>query len=635
MSADMSCHRVFGVSPTPHQHRRATVRRLSRFTQVLAVVMLLLCSTAAAAQTTLAGLTIVGVDREGPDLVTLLAAARPPSQPGTDDELSLSDFGVVEDGQVRSAETQRVLADQLEVALLLDITQELEPQVQAAIRSAAVEFLLQLPDTARVAVIGSGGAPVAGELTAPGTAIVQVGEVAEGSQSMVRDAVTTAAALEPEDDENRRVVVALSAGPGATSGQSVQAAADDLASAGAVFYGVALTETGGDRAVLNGLAQAAGGEVLVAAEAEDLVSVYDRIARDLSNLYEVAYQPAAAGTATVTLAVESPVLRAEATRSVPARPGTAASADVAGAGSTSDPAQETAPDPAAADAPDAAAQATTPPLGGGALAPTLTAIGVLLAAVALAGAGLGLRRRQRPSANPSSGPAIRAAARRRTARKPIDTQTAMPVVRKEAERRWTEERKRATASRRAGSVVALAPARTIRLPEARRPNRVIRLPEPSQSLAPELGPPVPRTAGPRTLQLPTPDPRFDAAVYQQPLHDALVGHLVTRVWGIGPRFAEAAGTFSGQRVTAVQARGPHLLVTFSGGDLVLHTQLGPGADWAVYPAGAPWQRPRRLARATIETATAAAVCFSPRVCELLRVDQVRSDPVLAASLRGR
>ncbi len=342
------------------------MHQLSRGGQALLLALLALpCFLpAAAAQTPDPGVAVVGVDRQGPNLVTLVAAVRPPS--GARGDRAVPSFRVVEEGQVQPDEAQRVPANRLEVALLLDLPED-EPSAQSAIRGAAVEFLLQLPDTARVAVVG-GETPGAAELTAPATAIVQVGEVAEGPQRMVRDGVRSAATLQREDDENRRVVVAVSANPDPASRRSVQSAANDLAAAGAAFYGVVFEQTEGNRAALDGLAEAAGGEVLVAAQAAELVSVYDRIARDLTNLYEVAYEPAAAGRSAVSLAVESTGFRAEVTRTVPAQSGTALDLSRGDGDGT---ATETARNPA------------TQASGSGLLAPALAVVAGVLGAAAL------------------------------------------------------------------------------------------------------------------------------------------------------------------------------------------------------------------------------------------------------------
>src|SRR4051812_8239548 len=72
----------------------------------------------------------------------------------------------------------------------------------------------------------------------------------------------------------------------------------------------------------------------------------------------------------------------------------------------------------------------------------------------------------------------------------------------------------------------------------------------------------------------------------------------------------------GTMVTKVEARGKHLLIRFSGGD-VLHTHMQMTGSWHVYPAGERWRRPARQARLVLTCGERTAVCFNAPVIELL------------------
>src|SRR5438046_8553560 len=61
-------------------------------------------------------------------------------------------------------------------------------------------------------------------------------------------------------------------------------------------------------------------------------------------------------------------------------------------------------------------------------------------------------------------------------------------------------------------------------------------------------------------------------------------------------------------VTEVEARGKHLLIRFSGGD-VLHTHMRMTGSWHVYPAGERWRRPAWQARLVLTCGERTAVCF--------------------------
>lgn len=86
---------------------------------------------------------------------------------------------------------------------------------------------------------------------------------------------------------------------------------------------------------------------------------------------------------------------------------------------------------------------------------------------------------------------------------------------------------------------------------------------------------------------------------------------------------------SGTRVRSVEARGKHLLIAFDDGH-VLHTHMQMSGSWHVYGPGQRWRRPRRQARALLETRDAVAVCFNAPVVELLRERDVARHPRLGA-----
>lgn len=84
----------------------------------------------------------------------------------------------------------------------------------------------------------------------------------------------------------------------------------------------------------------------------------------------------------------------------------------------------------------------------------------------------------------------------------------------------------------------------------------------------------------------------------------------------------------GHRAEAVEARGKHLLVRFSGG-LTLHTHMRMTGSWHVYPAGRPWRRPEQQARVVLEAGERVAVCFNAPVVELLASREELAHPGLA------
>jgi endonuclease-8 len=115
------------------------------------------------------------------------------------------------------------------------------------------------------------------------------------------------------------------------------------------------------------------------------------------------------------------------------------------------------------------------------------------------------------------------------------------------------------------------------------------------------------------------------------LSPALVGRRVTSLRLASPALVSAARRHrvEGSTVVAVEARGKHLLVRFSTG-VALHTHLGMAGSWHLYRAGSRWRQPAHLARVVIDAEGVVAVCFVPRVVELIPEKDEPAHPTLTA-----
>ena len=72
----------------------------------------------------------------------------------------------------------------------------------------------------------------------------------------------------------------------------------------------------------------------------------------------------------------------------------------------------------------------------------------------------------------------------------------------------------------------------------------------------------------------------------------------------------------GQQLLSIEARGKHLLMHFEQGE-ALHSHMGMTGAWHLYHAGEPWKKPQRRAAITLHFDQTIAVCFSPKLLELL------------------
>ena len=107
-------------------------------------------------------------------------------------------------------------------------------------------------------------------------------------------------------------------------------------------------------------------------------------------------------------------------------------------------------------------------------------------------------------------------------------------------------------------------------------------------------------------------------------------------WLSGRQITAARCVFSGfpaarvigATVESVDAKGKHLLVRLSTGDII-HTHMRMTGSWHVYEYADQWRRPDHEARLVVEAGDRVAVCFNAPVVELLKPGGDREHPAIA------
>jgi endonuclease VIII len=113
------------------------------------------------------------------------------------------------------------------------------------------------------------------------------------------------------------------------------------------------------------------------------------------------------------------------------------------------------------------------------------------------------------------------------------------------------------------------------------------------------------------------------------LHKVLAGHLVTRFETAYAHIdrVNVDTPIAGQTVEQCEARGKHILMFFSGGQ-ILRTHMRMNGSWHVYRPGERWWRGPHAMRIRVETADWVAVAFDVPVAEFVTLKQLEtSDPV--------
>ncbi len=113
------------------------------------------------------------------------------------------------------------------------------------------------------------------------------------------------------------------------------------------------------------------------------------------------------------------------------------------------------------------------------------------------------------------------------------------------------------------------------------------------------------------------------------LRPVLVDQVITdaKAWEVRRGPSIDAESLVGKRVTAVEAIGKHLLVTFED-RRVIHSHLGMTGSWHVYAHDEPWRKPAQRAALRLGTESHVVVNFSPKLIEIASRSRVLGDSYL-------
>lgn len=280
---------------------------------VAALALLLLVAAPAAAQTdpdtiVVSATPVVAEGERGPQVtVTVVAPAALAGQP-----LDSTAFRLTEDGQPRPVRTERLPGDEQTVVLAVDVSGGMAGDPLAAARSAAADFVAQVQDGVRVALLAVGPVP---ELRVPPTTdtdalLAGIAGLTAGGGTALRDGVGAALDVLAAEPVDSRSLVLLSDGADTASTLTDEAVAERLAGSGVDVTAVALTSPDTDLAALTALAAGAPGSEVLAGDAAGLRRLYAGLAAETGNRYTLTYTPTGDGETEVVVTVETEQLRA-------------------------------------------------------------------------------------------------------------------------------------------------------------------------------------------------------------------------------------------------------------------------------------------------------------------------------------
>ena len=237
-------------------------------------------------------------------------------------DLTAEAFTVTESGESRPVDVTRLPDANLQVVLVLDPS--VPPTVFRSAQGAALDFLLRLPASTRVALISAGAQPqvIFSSAPDPQAAGTAVGRLSPANDRAIYDALLRANDEFRTADQARRTVLVFSGGKDTSSRTTLDEVTKRFAATDTSLFAVELGNGAGDDALAS-IAAEAGGQSMRVGNTE-LVGAYQRVADVLLNQYEVTFQSRSRGdtrlqvdvaadgfTGSSSLAVQFPALEDE------------------------------------------------------------------------------------------------------------------------------------------------------------------------------------------------------------------------------------------------------------------------------------------------------------------------------------
>ena len=239
-------------------------------------------------------------------------------------DLDADDVVVTENGEPIEAEVEALSDDTLDVVLAIDVSGSMAGDPLAQAKVASLQFIDELPSTARVAIVSFGNTADlrSGFTTNRDSSRDAVNALATGGETALYDGIQLSAQQIAASDASRSAVVVLSDGGDTVSGADLDAAVSTLEDTETDFFAVSLQSGEADEAALEALADAAAGSVVAASDPGALAAAYVDLGQRIANQYDIVFESVTdAPTATIAVQVGSSGAEASIEVALPDRPG--------------------------------------------------------------------------------------------------------------------------------------------------------------------------------------------------------------------------------------------------------------------------------------------------------------------------
>jgi tight adherence protein B len=224
-------------------------------------------------------------------------------------DVEVTDVTLLQDGVAVPVEFAGLETEPLELALLMDTSGSMVGEPIAAARSAAIEFVDQVPAGSEIALISFGDeVTIVTEFDSPRTDLIAaIANLTVQGETALHDAIAVAVDLVETAPRSRQFVVLLSDGGDTVSEATLDDAVEALGREDIGFHAIALEGTEYDPAALIAMSTAAGGDVVSASDASGLSSIYASIAAELVSQHRLRFEATDGGLSRFDLTIETPL----------------------------------------------------------------------------------------------------------------------------------------------------------------------------------------------------------------------------------------------------------------------------------------------------------------------------------------
>ncbi len=253
------------------------------------------------------------IDGQGGEVIQLLSIDS--SKPGLvsgqistssqfDVPLNASNLSATVNGQPVDLTVTSTEVDSIHVTLIIDVSGSMAGEPLEAAKSAAVTFVESMPEQSEITVISFGDTARVDIAASPDVtaAVEAIAALEPRGETALYDGIQLA--LDSTASATRQAAVVLSDGGDTASTRSLDEVTANLAAAKLDLYSIALTTDESDTSVLDQLVSTGTGSVTTTDDLDGLAGIYESLANDLSEVYEISFPVDVGGSVDLALEVD-------------------------------------------------------------------------------------------------------------------------------------------------------------------------------------------------------------------------------------------------------------------------------------------------------------------------------------------